>query len=198
MRSGKRNTWTKRCRLQKWLLYGAYGYTGKMIAEEAARRHIAPILAGRDARKLDEIAEWLDCRRRVFDLDSEKSAIAGQLEGVDVVLNCAGPFSSTAVPMMEACIEAGVDYLDITGEIDTIENAAARSGRAKAAGVSLMPAVGCDVVPSDCLALRLARRLPDACRLELAFGGKLHFGAAFGTNAANLCRQRWSRLVRIG
>ena len=165
----------------KWLLYGAYGHTGKMIAEEVARRldagknakprYAAPILAGRDPTKLDELAGELNCPRRVFDLNNDTSEIAAQLEDVDVVLNCAGPFSSTAVAMIEACMGAGVHYLDITGEIDAIEAAAARGQKAQKAGVTLMPAVGCDVVPSDCLALRLARRLPDAQRLELAFAG---------------------------
>ena len=156
-----------------------------MIAEEAARRlatHNAgpchtgpilagPILAGRDRAKLDELAGKLNCPPRSFDLNKSTSETASQLEDVDVVLNCAGPFSSTAVPMIEACMAAGVHYLDITGEIDAIEAAAARGQEAETTGVTLMPAVGCDVVPSDCLALRLARRLPDARRLQLAFGG---------------------------
>ena len=156
-----------------------------MIAEEAARRlatHNAgpchtgpilagPILAGRDRAKLDELAGKLNCPPRSFDLNKSTSETASQLEDVDVVLNCAGPFSSTAVPMIEACMAAGVHYLDITGEIDAIEAAAARGQEAETTGVTLMPAVGCDVVPSDCLALRLARRRPDARRLELAFAG---------------------------
>ncbi len=162
-----------------WLLYGAYGHTGRMIAEEAARRVDAgddesrldlPILAGRDRAKVDELADKLSCPRRVFDLQNE-SKIVAQLAGVQAVLNCAGPFSATAMPLIAACMAAGVHYLDITGEIDAIEAAAARGEKAKEAGVTLMPAVGFDVVPSDCLALRLARRLPDACRLELAFAG---------------------------
>ena len=152
----------------EWLLYGASGYTGRRIAEEARRRGLRPILAGRDPRKIRSLAERLGCPARVFPLRSV-AGITEDLEGVRAVLNCAGPFSATAEPMMDACLAAGVHYLDITGEIAVIEAAAARHQRAVAAGVSLIPAVGFDVVPSDCLAAMLAERLPGATHLQLAF-----------------------------
>ena len=151
-----------------WMLYGANGYTGRRMAEEARRRRLRPVLAGRNPAEIMALANRLDCRGRAFPLRSVQ-AIAGQLRGVRAVLHCAGPFSATAVPMMEACLAAGVHYLDITGEIAVIEAAAARHRRALAAGVSLIPAVGFDVVPSDCLAATLAQRLPTATHLQLAF-----------------------------
>lgn len=151
-----------------WLLYGATGYTGRLIATEAVRRGHRPVLAGRSRQKLEALAQPLGCPIRVFTLESAQS-IAPQLEGMRAVLHCAGPFSATAAPMREACLAAGVDYLDLTGEIDVIEATAALHGRAAAAGIRLLPAVGFDVVPSDCLAALLARRLPTATRLELAF-----------------------------
>ena len=83
----------------------------------------------------------------------------GRFAGWKVLLNCAGPFSATAGPLMAACLDERVHYLDITGEIEVIEAAAALDAEAKAAGVVLMPAVGFDVVPSDCLAKTLAERL---------------------------------------
>jgi short subunit dehydrogenase-like uncharacterized protein len=151
-----------------WMLYGANGFTGRRIAEEARRRGLRFVAAGRDGPKIAALAARLECPARVFPLRSVR-AIAGQLRGLRAVLHCAGPFSATAVPMMEACLAAGVDYLDVTGEIAVIEAAAARHCRALAAGVSLIPAVGFDVVPSDCLSAMLARRLPTATHLELAF-----------------------------
>ncbi|MCR4415442.1 MAG: saccharopine dehydrogenase NADP-binding domain-containing protein [Thermoguttaceae bacterium] len=151
-----------------WLLYGANGYTGRLIAAEAVRRGARPILAGRSAEKIEPLARTLDCPARVFPLD-DPSRIGPHLAGVRAVLHCAGPFSATAAPMREACLGAGVHYLDLTGEIDVIEAAAAQHERAVAAGVCLLPAVGFDVVPSDCLAAMLAQRLPGARRLELAF-----------------------------
>jgi short subunit dehydrogenase-like uncharacterized protein len=151
-----------------WLLYGANGYTGRLIAAEAVRRGARPVLAGRSAEKIESLARALDCPARIFPLD-DPSRIGSHLAGVRAVLHGAGPFSATAGPMREACLRAGVHYLDLTGEIDVIEAAAAQHERAVAAGVCLLPAVGFDVVPSDCLAAMLARRLSGACRLELAF-----------------------------
>jgi short subunit dehydrogenase-like uncharacterized protein len=152
------------------MIYGANGYTGRRIASEAARRGQKPLLAGRRTERIAPLAAELDLPGRVFPLDCP-DRVAAQIEGLRAVLHCAGPFSATAEPMMEACLEAGVDYLDITGEIAVIEAAAARHGRAVASGIRLLPAVGFDVVPSDCLAAKLAGRLPDATQLILAFCG---------------------------
>ncbi len=151
-----------------WLLYGANGYTGRRIAAEAVRRGARPVLAGRNAASIESLARELDCPARVFPLD-DPSRLVAHLAGVRAVLHCAGPFSATAAAMREACLGSGVHYLDLTGEIDVIEAAAAQHQRAVVAGVCLLPAVGFDVVPSDCLAAMLAQRLPGACRLELAF-----------------------------
>jgi len=153
-----------------WMLYGANGYTGRLIAEAAVGRGMKPILAGRSRAKIEAIARVLDCPSRVFAL-GDAAGIGEQLAGVGAVLHCAGPFSATAEPMMAGCLKAGAHYLDITGEIPVIEAAAARHRAAVEAGVALIPAVGFDVVPSDCLAAMLARRLPGATRLLLAFTG---------------------------
>lgn len=152
-----------------WMIYGAYGYTGRAIAEEAIARGMTPIVAGRNRRAVETLAATLDCPARVFDLQGPALSVAAHLDDVSVVLNCAGPFSATAQIMMEACILAGVHYLDITGEIDVIEAAATLSEHAAAADVCLIPAVGFDVVPSDCLAAMLVQRLPEATELQLAF-----------------------------
>jgi len=156
--------------MANWLLYGANGYTAELIAREAVRRGLRPVLAGRAAEPITKLASELGCARRVFDL-ANTANIVEQLSGTSLLLNCAGPFSVTAVPFMEACLRAGVHYLDITGEIDVIEAAAARHERAKQAGMVLIPAVGFDVVPSDCLAALLAAQLPSATHLQLAFTG---------------------------
>ena len=116
------------------------------------------------------MAERLGLRHRVFGLESRK-ALVESLNGMTAVLHAAGPFSATSAPMAEACLAACVHYCDITGEIDVFEDLAARDARAKVAGVVLMPGVGFDVVPSDCLAAHVAARLPDATRLRLCVGG---------------------------
>jgi len=163
----------------EWILYGANGYTGRCIAEECARKGARPLLAGRNANAIAELAAQFGFEQRVFGLD-DATQLRANIRGSKLILNCAGPFSATARPLMEACLAERVHYLDITGEIDVIEAAAALDERAKTAGVILLPAVGFDVVPSDCLAKTLSQKLPDADRLELAFaaGGSLSPGTA--------------------
>jgi short subunit dehydrogenase-like uncharacterized protein len=151
-----------------WMLYGAYGHTGRRIAEEAAARGLRPVLAGRNAAAIEPLAQRLGCPCRVFSIDSA-AQIAGNLGGIEAVLHCAGPFRTTGVPMMDACLRAKVHYLDITGEIDVIEAAAERHNQGIQTGVTLLPSVGFDTVPSDCLAAMLAARLPAATQLQLAF-----------------------------
>jgi short subunit dehydrogenase-like uncharacterized protein len=152
------------------MIYGANGYTGRLIAAEAVRQGLKPILAGRHRNEIEALARELKCASRVFALD-DATKVAAQLEGVAAVLNCAGPFSQTAAVMMEACLRAKTHYLDITGEIDVLEAAAALDGRANEIGIGIVPAVGFDVVPSDCLAAMLAEKLPSANMLLLAFSG---------------------------
>ena len=107
---------------------------------------------------------------RAFEL-SDSSRLDAALGEVDAVLHIAGPFSATCKPMADACLRTRTHYLDITGEIDVFEALAARDAEAKGAGIMLMPGVGFDVVPSDCLAAHLKRRLPDAIDLKIEIGG---------------------------
>lgn len=151
-----------------FLLYGANGYTGELTTRAAATRGLRPVLAGRNRAALEPLARELGLELRSFGLDDPKAVDEG-LAGMDAVLHCAGPFSRTAKPMAEACLRTKTHYLDITGEIPVFESMAARDGLAKAAGVMLLPGVGFDVVPSDCLAAHLKRKLPSATRLTLAF-----------------------------
>lgn len=150
-----------------WLLYGANGFTGRLIAAESEERGVAPILAGRNERAVRVIAEPLGFEWRIFRLD-DPVGLARGLDGVDAVLLAAGPFSGTSAPVVEACLAGGVHYLDITGEIPVFEAVFARDGEARERDLALLPGVGFDVVPSDCLAASLVEALPDADRLVLA------------------------------
>lgn len=152
------------------LIYGSYGYTGKLITDLALEAGLKPILAGRTESKLREQAEASGLPYRTFGLDNHADVVGG-LEGVAAVIHCAGPFSRTAVPMAEACIDSSTHYLDITGEVEVFEALHAMGERAKQAHIMLMPGAGFDVVPSDCLAAHLKRRLPSATELTLAFQG---------------------------
>jgi len=153
-----------------WMIYGATGYSGKMIAEKAVDSGQRPILAGRGDAVRD-LAERLGLGFRVFPLDDRALLEAG-LAGVTLVLNCAGPFSATAQPMMQACLAAKAHYLDITGEIEVFVAAHELDAAARERGIVLCPGVGFDVVPTDCLAAALKDSMPDADRLALAFDSR--------------------------
>ena len=161
-----------------WLIYGANGYTGNLIAREAKRRGLTPILAGRNAPALEALAKELGFEHRVFGLGADE--LRRGLEGASLVLHCAGPFSATCAPMLEACLAQRVHYLDITGEIDVFAHCHAQDARAKQAGIVVLPGAGFDVVPTDCTAAMLKQDLPDATHLVLAFdaGGGFSPGTA--------------------
>lgn len=151
---------------KKWLIYGAYGYTGDLIAREAKKRGMTPVLGGRNPDMLNYLAKELELEARVFPVGP---TTAENLSDIALVLHCAGPFQKTTPPMIQACIEAGADYLDITGEIPVFEHSFAQDAKAREAGITICSGVGFDVIPTDCTALKLKGLLPDATRLSLGF-----------------------------
>lgn len=170
-----------------FLLYGANGYTGQLIAKMSANYGLFPVLAGRSEASLKPLAGYLNLPYKVFDL-ADTHSLHEALKEVKVVLHAAGPFQFTSKQMMEACLATQTHYLDITGEIAVFEQAKKYDVRAKEAGIMVMPGVGFDVVPTDCTALYLANQLPNATHVKLAFatiGGKLSHGTAL-TMAENL------------
>lgn len=154
----------------QWMIYGANGYTGRLIAAEAVKRGLKPMLAGRNEAAVKALAEELGLRWRMFTLD-HPTAVREGLRDIGLVLHCAGPFSATSAPMLEGCLAAGTHYLDITGEIDVFAHCHAQHERAQGAGIVVTPGVGFDVVPSDCLAAQLHRECPWATSLVLGFEG---------------------------
>jgi short subunit dehydrogenase-like uncharacterized protein len=150
-----------------WMVYGANGYAGELVARLAVARGERPVLAGRNGPAVRRLAQELGCESVVIALD-DAAALRSALGEVRSVAHCAGPFAVTAAPMVAACIAVGVHYLDITGEIEVVEAVFARSGEATAAGVVLLPGMGFDVVPTDCVASMLYAQLPSATELELA------------------------------
>lgn len=185
-----------------FLLYGANGYTGRLIARYADRYQLKPVLAGRRQAALAPLAEELGLPYRVVDLN-DAPALDAVLKEHKVVLHAAGPFHYTASQMAEACLRTGAHYLDINGDIDVFEMLKGYDTAAKERGVMIMPGVGFDVVPTDCLALYLKGKLPDATRLQLAFstlGGGVSHGTA-ATMASKLGEggaiRKEGRIVRV-
>lgn len=165
---------------RSFLLYGANGYTGKLIAQLAGEYGLNPILAGRRSEALEPLAKVLNTTYHVIDLN-DTVKLESVLKEVPMVLHAAGPFKNTAKQMIEACLKTNTHYIDITGEIVVYEMAKKYNDVALKAGIMLMPGSGFDVVPTDCIALFLKNKLPDANELKLAFasvGGGLSHGTA--------------------
>jgi short subunit dehydrogenase-like uncharacterized protein len=152
----------------KWMIYGATGYTGVLVAEEAVKRGHTPILAGRNPDKLMPLAERLGLEWVAFQLD-DVNTIAEAIADCDIVYHAAGPFIFTSEPMIKACLATGTHYLDITGEIDVYEKMFSYDEAARKVGIALIGGVGFDVVPTDCLAKYVADQVPGATHLEIGF-----------------------------
>jgi short subunit dehydrogenase-like uncharacterized protein len=184
-----------------WMIYGANGYTGALIAEAAVERGLRPLLAGRSAEKLAPLAARLGLQFVAFALDDAR-ATERALQGLELVLHCAGPFVDTAEPMQRACLASRTSYLDITGEVPVFEAGYKLHEEALRQGIALISGVGFDVVPTDCLSRYVADQLPGALELEIAFSslGATSPGTAKSTLDGALAgglRRREGKLVAL-
>jgi len=163
------------------LIYGATGYTGRMAAERAKALGLTFEIAGRNHSRLAALAAHLDVPFRVFDTGAD---VENALTDISVLLNFAGPFAHTAEPLMRACIKAGVDYLDITAEINVYRLAERLGAEAASNDVMLLPGVGWDVVPTDSLAVHVAQRVerPLALSIALQVPGSMSRGSAMSVS----------------
>ncbi|TDL31925.1 hypothetical protein E2R51_11955 [Jeotgalibacillus sp. S-D1] len=155
---------------RNWMIYGANGYTGELIARKAVQIGMIPVLAGRSFDKIKPLANELALEARIFSLE-DSNEVKKNLGDIDLVIHCAGPFSITSAQMIEGCLAAGTHYLDITGEAEVFEHthSSELAGRAERARVVLCSGVGFDVIPTDCTALKLKEMMPDATHLSLGF-----------------------------
>lgn len=150
------------------VVYGSYGYTGRLIINELKKKSFNIILAGRKHDALQKQSEETDYPFEVVDVDDSVN-LKKILSKASLVLHCGGPFRFTAKAMVDACLETKTHYTDITGEWQVFELLAGYDEAAKQAGIQIMPGTGFDVVPSDCMAFHLKKRLPSATHLQLAF-----------------------------
>jgi short subunit dehydrogenase-like uncharacterized protein len=175
------------------MIYGATGYTGRMTTEHAVAAGIPVILGGRDGAGLSSLATELDVEYRIFGLD-DAAALDDAVAKVSVLLNCAGPFSKTAEPLMTAAIRSGVHYLDIAAELDSYLLAEALDEEAQAAGVMLLPGSGGSVAMLGCLAGHATRRVPSLRRISIALhvAGSMSRGSAISAaeNMTAACLHR--------
>jgi len=183
------------------LIYGATGYTGKLLAQTAKQRNLPAIVAGRNQAAVTALAQRLGLEGRTASLD-QSDRLDDLLRGVAVLLNAAGPFAVTAPILVEACLRTGTHYLDVAGEIGVFERLHRCDDAARGRGVMLMPGVGINVVASDCLAAHVTNRLPAADRLAIGISRTLHISRGSLASMASLvddrvvvCRDR--TLVRV-
>ena len=165
---------------KKLMLYGANGYTSRLIIKELIGQGIKPILAGRNHKKIDRLADKHGFDSSIFNLD-DSNKIDKSLGNIDVLINAAGPYSLTAKPLIESCIRTKTHYIDITGEIDVFVYAQGKQEAANDAGIVICPGVGFDVIPTDCISYLLKDKLPDANELNICFfseNGKPSIGTA--------------------
>ncbi|QPC83970.1 NAD(P)H-binding protein [Phototrophicus methaneseepsis] len=153
----------------RWMLYGATGFTGTLVAEEAVKRGHSPILAGRNAEKLRSLARRLGLKYVAFDLD-DVNTIARHIADIDVVYHAAGPFIFTSDSMIHACLATHTHYLDISGELAVFENTFSYDEAARRNRIALISGVGFDVVPTDCLVAYVARHISAPSTLEVGIG----------------------------
>lgn len=166
-----------------FLLYGANGYTGELVARFAAAYGLQPVLAGRSREKIEPLARQLQLPFCILPLNNS-AEWQKVLQDIPLVVNAAGPYNITAWPVIEACLDARAHYIDLNGDIDVFENIQQYDKAAHEKGIMLLPGAGFDVVPTDCLALWLKKQLPDANQLQIAFtitGSALSRGTAITT-----------------
>jgi short subunit dehydrogenase-like uncharacterized protein len=158
------------------VVYGATGYTGRLVCKELVRKQVTFAVAGRDRAKLTALAASLKPSPEVIvaALD-DAAAMQAMASRAKAVLACAGPFAKIGRPVLDAAVAAGRHYLDITGEIGYVRDTIARDAEAKAKGIALINAVGFDVVPTDAaavLASEAAGGAPENLRISFATNGR--------------------------
>jgi short subunit dehydrogenase-like uncharacterized protein len=152
-------------------VFGAYGHTGRFVVSELRGRGWTPILSGRDPDKLTALAAahpGADVRPASAD---DPASLDAAIAGAAAVINCAGPFATTAAPVIEAALRARIPYLDIAAEIeanaDTFEHF---SGQARDAGIVIVPAVAFFGGLGDLLATAAMGDWPAADEIRIAYG----------------------------
>lgn len=163
-------------------VYGATGYTGRLVVAELAARGAELVLGGRDRTRLVRVAEEQGAgARHVAARVDEPKSLRRLMGGCRVVVNCAGPFTLAGEEVVRAAVDSGCHYVDSTGEQPYIRAVLERHGPdAERRGVALVPALGFDYAPGDCIARLAAEGLEPLEQVELGYSVE-GFGASRGT-----------------
>lgn len=168
------------------MIYGASGYTGRMIVDACSALGLRPILAGRRDAPLRALADTHGLDARVFAADDARQARRALAE-IDLLVNCAGPFHRTAPHLIAAAIDAGTHYLDISAELDSYRLAESLDTAARRAGVMLMPGGGGSTALLGSLVARVCEQVRHPARIAVALqvAGPMSRGSAISA-AENL------------
>jgi short subunit dehydrogenase-like uncharacterized protein len=167
------------------VLYGATGYTGRLVADELERRGLDFVLSGRDQAKLEQLGAERKAAVRAAPLD-DAGALRELLADARVVISCAGPFTLAGDALVRAAVDTGTHYVDSTGEQPFIKQVFDEHGAgAERGGVALVPALGFDYAPGDCIARLTARGHEPLEELLLAYAVR-GFGMSRGTMRSGL------------
>ncbi|KAI0115534.1 hypothetical protein GGR51DRAFT_546323 [Nemania sp. FL0031] len=183
------------------MIYGATGYTGRMACQNANSSGLKFVLGGKSPDKLALLAAQLAVPYRVFSIN-DSHVITSALEGIKVLLNCAGPFGETAEPLMSSCIAKGVHYLDVSAELSTYQLAERLDEKAKSSGVMLLPGCGGSVAMLGCLVLHVLQSVElqvISIDVALRIAGPMSRGSAM--TARNMlspeCLQRHENVITL-
>ena len=178
--------------MARLMIYGA-GYTGHLACEYASTIGLEFMCAGRNENTIKELASTLQVQYRIFSVDNGPT-IDSALEGIHVLLNCAGPFAYTAKPLIDACIRNEVHYLDISAELDSYRYAEDHNEEASRVNVMLLPGCGGSVAMLGCLVSRALKSLESPVSIEVALrvAGSMSRGSAISAteSLAVECLQR--------
>jgi short subunit dehydrogenase-like uncharacterized protein len=183
------------------LIYGASGYTGRLIAARMLHSRNAPIVCGRTPDRVQALASELGVTARVSGID-QPHALDETLHDVDLLINAASPFALTAPALIESCLRTKTHYLDITGELPVFQKAFGYDASARKRGIMIMPGAGLGIVATDCLAKHVAELVPNAKYLRIALlrPGLFSRGtlrSALGLANSRVCIRRNERLISL-
>jgi saccharopine dehydrogenase-like NADP-dependent oxidoreductase len=150
---------------------GATGHTGRFVVAELLARGFAPVLAGRGGARFDALrSEHPELRSHTASID-DPAALDAALEGAAAVINCAGPFASTAAPVIDAAIRARIPYLDVAAEIEANQDTFSHyATRAREAGIVVIPAMAFYGGLGDLLATAAMGDWSGADEITIAYG----------------------------
>lgn len=183
------------------LIYGATGYTGRLIAERLRTLPLHGVVAGRSPDRVRALALEFAMTGRSVAIDQPK-LLDHALQDIDIVINAASPFAQTAPALIESCLRTRTHYLDITGELPVFRTAFGYDEAARRRGIMVMPGAALGVVASDCLAVQVAAMVPNAKYLRIALLRPLSFSrgtlrSALGLAQARVSIRRNGRMISV-